>query len=155
MCIFDWLALHDPFQITNMSHFTVRSSYYLESDRSKYIYDLNAAREILDEKFQFKDPVFDSYSCDFIDWLVDIKCYFDCYKISSNFQFARRKLVEQVKTFWTSVEIDNEKNKEHYKNPIYSCAEMKNNLIQEHLPTYNRNHLFNKLDKRLTLNIRT
>ena len=72
-------------------------------------------------KFGLEHPKFDCYPDPhvFSDWLADMECYFDCYKMFDvlKIRFARMRLVESAKIYWTSIKIARERQR---KDPIWS-----------------------------------
>lgn len=81
----------------------------------------------------------------FVDWLVDMECYFDCYVMIARrkFQFANWKflLLEIVR-------------KVRNRRPIDLWEEMKDGLIK-YLLLCDRNRLTNKMERWFTQNVWT
>ena len=76
-------------------------------------------------KFRLVDLKFDGYPDPrvFSDWLANMEFYCDCYEMSNmcKIQFARIRLVEPVRIYWTSIETARER---QHKNLIKSWEGM-------------------------------
>ena len=76
----------------------------------------------------------------FLDWIVAIEDYFDCYEMSDikRVRFAKMKLIGPVRKFWQTVMSHLERIRQH---PIIQWEVMKDRLKEKYLPSFHKAHL--------------